>query len=239
MKIKKNIVLLHGWGAETKKLEPLKKSLEMFGWNVFLPKLPGFENPSPKNIWGLKEYSDYVYEEAKNYFRKENFFVFGHSFGGGIAIKLSVTNLKEISGIVLCATRGISRGSSLKRLLFSVLAKIGKVFLIVPVLANIFKKLLYKAAHEHDYEKTGGIMKEVFKKVISEDLKPLIKKSKHKTLLFWGENDRVTPISDAFYIMKALPKSTLISYDGVGHRLPYEKPQELAKEINLWYQKLY
>ena len=239
MKTKKNIVLLHGWGAETKKLEPLKKSLNKLGWKAFLPKLAGFENPAPKNIWGIKEYSEQVYVEAKKYFGKDRFFVFGHSFGGGIAIKLSANNSSKISGIILCATRGISRGNLLKRILFSLVAKIGKVFLVVPPLANTFKKLLYKAAREHDYEKTDGIMREVFKKVISEDLKPLIKKSKERTLLLWGENDRITPIGDAFFIKDALPKATLITYDGIGHRLPYEKPEELAREINLWYQKLY
>ncbi len=230
----KNIVLLHGWGAETKKLDPLGKELEKLGWSVLLPKLVGFEKPAPKEVWGIRQYSDYVYEEAKKEFGKDKFCVFGHSFGGGVAIKLASDNPINLAGVILCAARGISRGKTVKRLVFSTLAKTGKILLITPQLAKGFRKLLYKAAREHDYEKTQGIMREVFQKVISEDLRPLIPKIKIPTLVLWGEEDRMTPLSDAHFIKSVLPNSKLIAYKNQGHRLPYEKPQELAKEINIW-----
>ena len=66
----KRVVLIHGWGAETGKLEPLRKELEQLGWQVFLPKLAGFEEPAPPNVWGIKEYSEYVNEEAVGFFGK-------------------------------------------------------------------------------------------------------------------------------------------------------------------------
>ncbi len=230
----KNIVLLHGWGADTKKLLPLKRELEKFGWTVMLPKLAGFESPAPKEVWGIKEYSEYVVDEAKKIFGDSKYFIFGHSFGGGIVIKLASENPRKLNGIILCATRGISRGKSVKRLVFALLAKTGKVFLVTPKVAEKFRKLLYKAAREHDYEKTQGIMKEIFKKVISEDLKPLVPKIKVPVLIFWGDTDRVTPITDAYFIMSTLKGSKLITFKNQGHKLPYEKPQRLAKEINLW-----
>ena len=235
--MKKNIVLLHGWGAETKKLIPLKQELEKLGWNVFLPKIVGFEKPAPSAVWGIKEYSDYAYDEAKKYFGKNRFYVFGHSFGGGIAIKLASERGNNIKGFILCATRGISRGKSVKRLFFSVFAKAGKVLLLTPPLAHKFRKLLYKAAREHDYEKLDGIMKEVFKKVISEDLKPLVMKIKIPVLILWGREDRVTPLKDAYYINKNSKNSKLIIYNNQGHRLPYEMPKHLAKEIEKWCQE--
>jgi len=234
----KRIVLLHGWGAETSKLEPLKRELEKLGWKVLLPKLAGFEKPAPKEIWGIKEYSEYINEEAKKSFGNNRFFVFGHSFGGGITIKLATSNSESLIGVVLCATRGISRGKSVKRLVFSTLAKTGKVLLITPQLANKFRKLLYKAAREHDYERTHGIMSEVFKKIISEDLKPLVSKIKVPTLVLWGEEDKMTPIKDAHFIKSALPGSKLVTYKRQGHRLPYEKPEQLALEIEKWYRQL-
>lgn len=234
MRMEKRIILLHGWGAETKKLEPLGRALKKLGWQVVLPKLAGFENPQPKDVWGIKEYSQYIYDEAKNNFGKKSFFVFGHSFGGGIAIRIAFDNPKHLAGIILCASRGISRGNSIKRIVFSTLAKTGKVFLLTPQIAENFRKLLYKAAREHDYEKTQGIMREVFKKVISEDLKPLLTHIKVPALILWGEEDRMTPIKDASYIKSKLPKNKLITYKNQGHKLPYEKPVELAKQIDLW-----
>jgi pimeloyl-ACP methyl ester carboxylesterase len=234
----KNIVLVHGWGAESGKLMPLGNELNKLGWQILPLKLVGFEKPAPKDVWGIKEYSDYVLEEVLNKFGEEKFFIFGHSFGGGIAIKLASGSYKNLGGVILCATRGISRGESIKRFLFNSLAKTGKVLLITPQLADKFRKLLYKAAREHDYEKTQGIMKEVFKKVISEDLKPLVAKIKIPTLVLWGEEDRLTSVKDAHFIKSALPDCKLVIYKGEGHRLPYEKPVQLAHEIDKWYQQI-
>ncbi len=235
----KRVVLIHGWGAETGKLEPLRKELEQLGWQVFLPKLAGFEEPAPPNVWGIKEYSEYVNEEAVGFFGKNRYFVFGHSFGGGIAIKLASNNSEHLSGIILCAPRGISRGKSIKRLVFSTLAKTGKVLLLTPKLAEKFKKLLYKVAREHDYEKTQGIMREIFKKIISEDLKPFISKIKLPTLILWGEEDKITPISDAYFIKSVLPESELFTYKNQGHTLPYLRPNAIAQKIDLWSKQLH
>lgn len=234
----KNIVLLHGWGAETKKLEPLKKELEKLGWVVFLPKLAGFEKPAPQNIWGIKEYSHYIYEEVSSVFGNNNFFVFGHSFGGGVAIKMASGNSKNLQGVVLCSTRGISRGKLMKRLVFATLAKAGKFFFKTSEFAQGFRKLLYKAAREHDYEKTSGVMREVFKKVIAEDLKPILTKIKIPTLILWGENDRMTPVGDAYFIKSVIPQSKLVVYKQEGHKLPYERPGHMAHDIEKWYRRL-
>lgn len=238
MSFEKNIILLHGWGAATYKLDPLKAELEKLGWKVLLPELAGFGAPPPKSVWGIKEYSDYILEQARKEFKRSSFFVFGHSFGGGIAINLASEKVNNISGIVLCASRGISRGKLLKRVIFSFLAKSGKIFLLVPGFAVTFKRLLYKAAREHDYEKTQGIMKEVFKKVISEDLKPKIKKIVVPTLILWGDQDRVTKKKDAIFINKSIIGSELYMFKNEGHRLPYNAPNDIAGRINLWYKNL-
>jgi len=232
--VTKNIILLHGWGAESKKLYPLKNNLEKFGWQVLVPKLPGFEAPPPKSIWGLKDYSDYVLKKARKKFGKKRFFVFGHSFGGAIAIKLASENFKETTGVILCATRGVSREKLIKRLFFIILAKMGKIFLLNKRLALGFRWLLYKLAREHDYEKTEGIMREVFKKIISEDIKPLLVKVKIPTLILWGEKDKTTPVKDAYFLHSRLSKSKLITFKNQGHRLPYEEAETLAKEIEKW-----
>ncbi len=238
MSFPRNIVLLHGWGASTKKLEPLANQLEKLGWKVFLPKLPGFDMPSPEVVWGLEDYSDFIADRSNDFFKGKKYFIFGHSFGGGIAIKSALREKGQISGIVLCANRGISRTSVIKRKLFLVIAKIGKVFLTIPQVGSIYKKVIYKLAREHDYEKAQGIMKEVFKKVVEDDLRPSVKRINTPALVLWGTADRVTPITDAYYIKRNLKGSKLVEFEGEGHRLPYNKPEEIAKEINLWIESL-
>lgn len=225
----KNIVLLHGWGANVKKLEPLAGELKRLGWNVLIPELPGFDAPEPKDIWTLEEYSEYVSSWSEKAFKKKPYFVFGHSFGGRVAIKMSMKN-KFLEGIILCATGGISRGSFVKRIIFQVLAKIGGVL----GLGNVWKKVIYKLAREHDYEKASKRMKEIFKKVVEEDLKAYVPKIKIPVLILWGKQDRVTPLKDAYFLSDNLKTKHLVVFDNVGHRLPYERFKEISQEVNQW-----
>lgn len=234
----KRIVLMHGWGASTEKLIPFTKELKGLGWRVFLPKLPGFDKSPPKKVWGVGDYAEYVLSQTKRKFGSKGFFVFGHSFGGRIAIKIAAQSPRNLKGVVLCSAGGLSRGYKLVRLFFFILAKIGKVFLLFPPLAFFWRKVLYKLAGEHDYEKAKGIMKEVLKKVIAEDIRPVIFKIKLPTLILWGNLDTVTPVKDAYFIEKAQPKSKLIIFNNQGHRIPYIKPAEVAKEIEKWAKSL-
>jgi pimeloyl-ACP methyl ester carboxylesterase len=233
----KNIVLLHGWGASTAKLRPLGDDLETLGWQVLLPELPGFDASAPKIPWGVNEYADFV-EGAitKRFGENRNYIVFGHSFGGRIATALAASpRSKMLKGIVLCSISGVSRPLGLKRGLFFMLAKFGKLFLLLPPLAQYWKKGLYKLVREHDYEKTEGVMKKIFVKVVNEDLKPEILKVRKPVLILWGRFDKITPLRDAKYIEKTINNSKLVMYDD-SHRLPYNKHLLLAEEITKWYK---
>lgn len=238
MAVRANIVLVHGWGARTGKLDILKGELSKIGWKVLVPKLPGFELKNPKSVWGVTEYAEYVLREADKFFEGKSYFVFGHSFGGRIAIKIGSQRQKDISGIILCSSAGISRGNYFKRFIFLALSKFGQFFTPTPWIFKFWKSLLYKLAREHDYENAEGIMKDVFKKVVAEDLKGEVAKIKVPTLILWGRQDRMTPVSDAFYIKRVLPEAKLVFFENEGHRLPYNKPKEIAGEIDRWYKSL-
>ena len=234
----KKIILVHGWGSSTKKLEKLKIALEKVGWECFSPKLPGFEVPAPATAWGVTDYSKYVLAEGERVFRDKVFFIFGHSFGGMVAIRIgSNKNNKNIPGIILCGTNGISRPPFLKRAFFYILAKLGKIFIVIPQSAKSFRKILYFFASGQDYIKTNDIMRDVFKKVISDDLKPEVSKLKIPVLIIWGEKDKATPVAAGRYINKVVRLSKLIVYSHGDHLIPYFMPCEIAKEIDEWYAK--
>ncbi|MCJ7805149.1 alpha/beta hydrolase [Patescibacteria group bacterium] len=234
----RNILLIHGWGARGGKLLKLSLELKKIGWKVLILKLPGFDLPPPKEAWSLDDYADFVLNKANSYFKSGDFFLFGHSFGGRIAVKLALGEPKRLKGMILCAAAGFSRASLAKRIVFSVLSKIGRIFLLYPPLAKLFRKIIYGVAREHDYEKTTGVMREVFKKVVSENLKKIVPRIKVPSLILWGREDRMTPVSAAYFLQKALPKSKLVVFDNEGHRLPYERPVELATEIEKWFLTL-
>lgn len=231
--MEKRIVLLHGWGAESSKLEPLGSALQGLGWRVENLDLPGFGLPAPRTGWSVADYADYVAGRARKKFLNGDYVVFGHSFGGRIAIKLAAKPEANLQGVVLCAPGGLSRSNLVKRILFSSIAKLGKTLGLAE-----YRWLLYKLAREHDYEKASGVMRGTFHKVIDEDLRPLLPQIRISTLVLWGKQDRVVPYRDGELAKAMVPQSQLKLFDRYSHLLPYEAPQLVAREVDQWWGSL-
>lgn len=233
----KNILLLHGWGAHKEKLKPLAEKLKANGWYVVAVDLPGFgQTPPPKRVFSVKDYAKVINEFTEKKFDNNGFFVFGHSFGGRIAVNLTIMN-PNINGTILCATSGLVRPHIVKRIIFLILAKIGKVFLAIPgmdFIAELWKRFLYKAAREHDYEKTHGIMRYVFRNIVADGIRPLLPNLQVPVLLLWGTVDKQTPLKSAYLAKSLINRPMLKVFTDVGHALPYKRPAELARQITIW-----
>lgn len=224
------IVVLHGWGRRIERWESLKKELEKGGFKVSLPHLPGFGSTEPPDkTWSVSDYARWVKERVS-----KEYFLIGHSFGGRIAIKLASQNSKGLKGLVLINSAGIKPRNTLKRFVFLLLAKIGKMFFIIPPFSffkNFARKILYKLARERDYYQAVGVMKKTLKKVISEDLKSDLKKIKVPTLILWGEKDSFTPLDDGRLMNQLIPNSSFLVFPDVGHDLPFSLPEKVAWSI--------
>lgn len=232
----KNIVLIHGWGASAQKLSPLSNELQKFGWKTLVLELPGFDLPMPKTIWGTEEYAKYILEQSKKRFRSQKFVIFGHSFGGRIAIDIATDEKHlpdRVEGIVLCAASGLSRDSILKRLPMKIIAKSTQLGRKIPVAGKLFE-YIYERGQRRYYKNTPGIMKQIFQKIAEDNFKPLIKNITLPTLILWGSKDTMTPVKDAYFLKSEIKNSKLKVYPGIGHKLPYDHSRELAKEIDVW-----
>ena len=115
---------MHGWGARADKLEALGSELERLGWETLDLDMPGFGLPAPKFAWGLDEYADWVKREAHKKWKE--YIVFGHSFGGRIAIKMAISG--ELRGVVLCAPWGIVKAKWDKKVGVWIFGTIGEIF---------------------------------------------------------------------------------------------------------------
>ena len=83
----------------------------------------------------------------------------------------------------------------------------------------------------HDYERASPIMRQTLIEVSQEDLRSLLPTIKLPTGIFWGEDDGMTPISDAYVMHKAIEGSTLHTYPGIRHRVHRDKAEEIASVI--------
>jgi len=74
-------------------------------------------------------------------------------------------------------------------------------------------------------------MKETFKRIIEEDLVDYLPSIKSRTLIVWGENDKLTPLSIARLLKEKIADSELVIIPGFGHNLHLETPEKLSETI--------
>ncbi|MFH0792356.1 MAG: alpha/beta hydrolase [bacterium] len=225
------IVILHGWGSSSRSWERVRDFLEMGGFSVFVPNLPGFGGTKPpKKNWGVADYGEWVkrYIETIN---RDNITLLGHSFGGRIAIKMvAQSQPASISNLILVDTAGI-RHFNTREQVASWAAKKAKMFKSFPgyeYLRWFFYRFILR---KKDYFEARGIMKEVLKRVIEEDMTPLLKDIKIPTLIVWGERDKMTPLEDGYLMSREIVGSLIRIIPQAGHAVNLERPEELAEII--------
>ena len=114
--------------------------------------------------------------------------------------------------LVIIAGAGIVRPLSMKVRVAGLAARFGKGVMSLPVLkklAPLAQKVLYKVLRTHDYEKSSGVMRETFLKVIKEDLRDSTENIKCPTLIVWGERDSYVPVKDAYLMKEKIANSEL------------------------------
>lgn len=231
----KTLIILHGWGSSGKKWQNVKQKIEEEGIRVFAPDLPGFkEETRLDRPWDMNDYVDWLrnfISEQKRLCPKfiEGFFILGHSFGGGLAVKYAARRPEDVSGLILvCA--GIVRMKTKKIMILSRLAMFFRRFSFLPGYGLCRKFLYYKVLKSPDYIRAEGHLKETFKNVIAEDLTPLLSKIDKRTLILWGKKDKTTPPRDAHIIHKKLKNSKLEILKNAGHIVYKDVEPEILSE---------
>lgn len=230
------LLMLHGWPADSSHYEKIGQILSQNkSLTIIVPDLPGWgQTEAPLKAWTVSDYRDWT-NDFISALNLKNIFLFGHSFGGRIAIKYSIQYPYNVKGLILCAAAGVKPDpTTAKRTILLMLAKTGKLLFSLPVmsqLAPLAKRVLYKLAGSQDYNKANGVMKDTIVKVLDEDLTALLPQLTNKTLLIWGTEDGATPLADGQLMKKLIPQSKLMIIDGQKHNLPKNAPKETAKHL--------
>ena len=227
---------LHGWGGSSESFNELSEKLRNSNIKIYAPDLPGFgSEPEPDHPFSVDDFAEWIESYLSQLpINNSRLQVVGHSLGGRIAIKLANRGNLKIDHLFLCAAAGIKRPKHIKRVVALTVAKTGNAILSIPglgFLKKVAKSLLYKALRVHDYEKASPLMQKTLVKVTNEDLKPLLKNIKVPTDIFWGENDKMTPIADAHIMKNEIEGSVLHTFPGVGHRIHRDKAVNIAEVI--------
>ena len=224
-------LILHGWtysrtgNDPLEKWQPFIKLLESNGIKCNLPQIPGITKDI-NQIWTVDKYIDWLKEKIC----KEKVILIGHSNGGRISLAFASKYPEKIDKLILIDSAGIYHNElplRIKRFIFRNLAKVGKK---ISDSENL-RRLIYKVAREGDYSNATTAQQKTMVGLINTDLTEILKEIKTPTLIIWGREDRVTPLSDGL-LMQRLIKDSKLKIIDARHSPQFTHPKEVAKIIN-------
>lgn len=228
------IFILHGWGSSSERWTEVIEQLSREGYDVLAPDLPGFGQSMPPPIpWNVEEYAGWAGQFLRS-LGVHPLLIIGHSFGGRVAIRLLQQAPETARGLVLCASSGIKHPKTIKQRAAFIAAKTGNLIFSIPglsALRQLARRALYRSIGEYDYYRTSGIMRETFQRVNEHDIAPGLETFAQPTLIIWGDQDKATPLSDAYRFHELISGSRLEIVPGAGHRLPYEQTEVFCKLV--------
>ena len=218
------VFLLHGWGCNGEIFKSIQEVLAT-AYTTYSFDFPGFgASDEPTAVWGVEEYTRMVEQFAKDN-GIESPALIGHSFGGRVSIVYASRN--DVSRVMLVDAAGIKPKRPFKYYwkvyTFKTLKWLCNTFLPKAKAQAIIDKRR-KGAGSSDYNNASPMMRAILSKVVNEDLKHLMPSIKAPTLLFWGNLDTATPLSDAKTMEKLIPDAGLVVAHGTGHFSFLENP---------------
>lgn len=215
----KTVLFIHGWGGSRQNLKPLAKLVSKKCKAVIFD-LPGFgksENPDPD--WGIAEYAQVIFSFVKKQ-RLAPVILFGHSFGGSLALYFTAHHPELVEKLIVCAP-------SYKR-------EKKRVPLVSAVKDSIpapMKRLLYRVFFPQSELYKYPHLESNFRKIVTQDVGNEALSIKKPTLILWGDLDRYVPVSFAHELQTLIQGSELEIIKGKGHGMPLTSPELVYNKL--------
>ena len=240
------LVILPGWGGSHETWADFAVLAEPHFHDVVVIDLPCFGNePCPNEVWGVEEYADFVKKQiiklSNNQIpsqggipAKGGVILLGHSFGGAVAVHLVAKNPEIVDKLILSGAAVYRPKNYIKRGVFGLLAKLGTLVVsIIPSrdMQGSIKKMLYRFAGSPDYTDTSGIKRDIFKKIIRQDLGYLLPDIAIPTCVIHGTDDTYVPCRFGRRVSQHIPSASLVIVPKGTHGLHKKRTKEFFKAI--------
>lgn len=230
------LIILHGWGASKKIMQPLGRMLA-FHHDCYVIDLAGFgESSEPPLAWKIDDYADSI-QAWVEHIGLLKFDILAHSFGGRITLKLLTRpwSKEHVQNVLITGGAGMKPRRSASFYAKKYVAKILKApFNLLPEpfksqgLDWLRTTSTWKSLGSSEYAVLSGVMRETFVHSVTEYLEPTLPKISHSVLLLWGENDDATPLYQAQRMEKGLAEAALVVMEGCGHYAFLDKPKQFV-----------
>ncbi len=217
-----DVLVLHGWGASLQTMRPVIDVLAD-SYRVTALDFPGFgDSGMPPESFGVPEYTRITrLFMAQLGIRKAH--IICHSFGGRVTILLASAHPDMVGKIVFTDAAGLRKPRTVRYYVRTYTYKLAKRLsrgrtikkLLLGLGIDVDKRV--RNAGSTDYRALPACMRQVFVRVVNQDLKKHLRHIKSPSLLIWGENDTDTPVSFAKTMEKNIPDAGLVVLPGAGH----------------------
>lgn len=233
------LVFLHGWGLSHRTYEPALERLVRHGLDVLAPTLPGFGStaPLPRGQESLESYAQWVAEFLEALDVGEAAVVMGHSFGGGVAIKLAHDHPARVRGLVLANSIGGSAWTKdesvvrtmAERPLWDWGLHLRADVLPLPQLTRVLP-VITRAALGNLVRNPGAFVRTAAVARTADLTAELdaLKRRRLPVVVLWGRDDRIVTEVSNDALCEALGRPERITVDG-GHSWMLADPDAFAE----------
>ncbi|MBI2031798.1 MAG: alpha/beta hydrolase [Candidatus Levybacteria bacterium] len=230
---KPKIFILHGWTYSKDRWNSFLSLLKSKGLNPYLLSIPGLTGEINKP-WTIDDYIKWLLQTLKE---EEKVILICHSNGGRIALNFVGKYPEKTEELILIDSAGIYHNDiyiKLKRNIFLFFAKVGKK--IIPF--DIAQKLLYSLTGEKDYFSANQNMKKTMVNLLQSDKSLNLSKTSVPTLIIWGREDDITPLSDGELLNNKIVNSKLFVVNGAKHSPQFTHSEEVVNIITEQLNKI-
>ncbi len=245
------LVLIHGLGAT---LESWMHNIEPLGrcYRVLAPDLVWFgKTDKPAGEVKPERFSEFIVQFMDRFGLRRAILI-GNSMGGMIAVRIALDYPDRVSGLVLVNPAGFGREMNFWLRLRTILRLRSRVRVPLRIARWAVRQLVYNRQAITDeliesvLEATNlpgsqeayyrvlrlgadwrGLKAEALRQV--RDAAPGIRVP---TLIVWGRQDRILPVSHAFVAHRQIPNSQLYIFDHCGHCPMIERADEFNRLVD-------
>jgi 3-oxoadipate enol-lactonase len=226
------IVWIHGFPLSSAIFE---RQMSLDGFTHVAPDLPGFGKTPPREQMSIDDYAAFVLDHVES----RGAIFAGLSMGGYIAFHIVRTRPELVKGLILIDTRETPDSPDQKKGRLETIEKVKQNGIGV-VVDSMLPKMVGPDAPPTDRDRVREIMNSsspqgviaalgaMADRADSSDLLPNIAVP---TLIVVGEEDAITPPSDAERMARAIPNAKLVRIPRAAHLSNFEKASEFNAAV--------
>lgn len=229
--MKQGMILLHGLFGALSNWNDVTTHFES-KYDIHVPLLPIYEDRKGDGLENMVKFLEEYIESAK----LENVILVGNSLGGHVAIIYAYKHPEKVNKLILTGSSGLyentNAGSYVKRGNRSYIReRVAYTFYDPAVATDVLVEEVLQITT--DQKKCFAILK-MAKSAQRNYVADILPQIQTRSLLIWGENDKITPVEVAMEFKRLMPQSDLFLLKECGHAPMMECPEEFNRLVELF-----